>query len=136
MGLPHPCVPTSSRRQSYAQNGRFVTYLLRRLTNRHLSQQSYCGPYNNTRAAPDQMVQGGPDRTGPNGGCSAAARAGSAHAEVQLGYLRETEAPAPSRDSLALSAASLVTFSRTALGADSTRSLASFRPRLVRARTS
>ena len=38
--------------------------------------------------------------------------------------------------SLALSAAALSTFSRTGLGAPSTRSLASLRPRLVSARTS
>ena len=36
--------------------------MVRRLTNRHFSQQSYCGPYNKDKAAPDQMVQGGPDR--------------------------------------------------------------------------
>ena len=52
------------------------------------------------------------------------------------GHLTVTVAPAPSRAALAFSAASLSTFSRTALGAPSTRSLASFRPRLVRARTS
>src|SRR5262249_21405261 len=51
-------------------------------------------------------------------------------------YLTETVAPAASRASLALSAASLLAFSRTGLGVLSTRSLASFRPRLVRARTS
>src|SRR5215470_7732693 len=52
------------------------------------------------------------------------------------GYLTVTVAPAPSRAALALSALSLLTFSRTVLGAPSTRSLASFRPRLVRLRTS
>src|SRR5699024_6746872 len=46
------------------------------------------------------------------------------------------EAPAPSRASLALSAVSLLTLSSRAFGALSTRSLASFRPRLVRPRTS
>src|SRR5690625_4893768 len=51
-------------------------------------------------------------------------------------YLRETVAPAPSRASFALSASSLDAPSRTALGAPSARSLASFSPRLVRARTS
>src|SRR5690606_14301524 len=51
-------------------------------------------------------------------------------------YLSSTVAPAPSRASLALSASSLDTPSSTALGADSTRSLASLRPRLVRPRTS
>ena len=53
-----------------------------------------------------------------------------------LDYLTVTVAPAPSSAAFALSAASLLTFSRTGLGAPSTRSLASFRPRLVSARTS
>src|SRR5262245_55154265 len=47
-----------------------------------------------------------------------------------------TDAPAPSSCALAFSAASLLAFSRTGFGAPSTRSLASFRPRLVSARTS
>ena len=51
-------------------------------------------------------------------------------------YLTSTLAPAASSWALAFSASSLETFSRTALGAPSTRSLASFRPRLVRDRTS
>src|ERR1700722_4997639 len=51
-------------------------------------------------------------------------------------YLTVTVAPAPSRAARALSALSLLTFSSTVLGAPSTRSLASFRPRLVRLRTS
>src|SRR5580658_1709136 len=51
-------------------------------------------------------------------------------------YLTVTLAPAPSRAARALSALSLLTFSSTSLGAPSTRSLASFRPRLVRLRTS
>src|SRR5699024_6083698 len=51
-------------------------------------------------------------------------------------HLSVTVAPAPSRASLALSAASLSTPSTTGLGAPSTRSLASFRPRLVSPRTS
>src|SRR5260370_18389012 len=51
-------------------------------------------------------------------------------------YLTVTVAPAPSRAVRALSALSLLTFSSTVLGAPSTRSLASFRPRLVRLRTS
>ncbi len=51
-------------------------------------------------------------------------------------YLTVTLAPAASRASLAFSAASLATFSRMALGALSTRSLASLRPRLVSERTS
>src|SRR6266545_4863780 len=45
-----------------------------------------------------------------------------------LPYLRVTVAPAPSSCSLAFSAASLVTFSRTLFGAPSTRSLASPAP--------
>src|SRR5690349_7446702 len=52
------------------------------------------------------------------------------------GYLTVTVAPAPSRAAFALSALSLLTFSSTVLGAPSTRSLASLRPRLVRLRTS
>src|SRR5690606_27092814 len=51
-------------------------------------------------------------------------------------YLTVTVAPAFSRASLALSAASLLTFSSSGFGAPSTRSLASLRPRLVSARTS
>src|SRR5258708_27777903 len=51
-------------------------------------------------------------------------------------YLTVTVAPAPSRAALALSAASLLTRSSTGLGAPSTRSLASLRPRLVRVLTS
>src|SRR5665647_341226 len=54
----------------------------------------------------------------------------------ELTHLRVTVAPAPSRAALAFSATSLATFSRTTFGAPSTTSLASFRPRLVRARTS
>src|SRR5919112_924623 len=52
---------------------------------------------------------------------------------VGLDYLRLTDAPAPSSWPFALSAVSLLTFSSTAFGAPSTRSLASFRPRLVSA---
>src|SRR6185437_5511298 len=51
-------------------------------------------------------------------------------------YLTVTDAPAPSRAARALSAVSLLTRSRSGLGAESTRSLASLRPRLVRVRTS
>ena len=51
-------------------------------------------------------------------------------------HLRVTVAPAASRASLAFSASSFLAFSRTGFGALSTRSLASFRPRLVRPRTS
>src|SRR3954471_4789430 len=51
-------------------------------------------------------------------------------------HLMLTVAPAPSRAAFALSAASLLTFSRTGLGAPSTRSLASLRPSDVSARTS
>jgi len=51
-------------------------------------------------------------------------------------YLSSIEAPAASRVSLAFSASSLEAPSRTALGAPSTRSLASFSPRFVSARTS
>src|SRR5207253_6978141 len=64
-----------------------------------------------------------------------------ARAERGLGgagvlYLTLTVAPAPSRAALALSAASLLTFSRTGFGAPSTRSLASLRPSDVSPRTS
>ena len=50
-------------------------------------------------------------------------------------YLTVTFAPAASREAFAFSAASLVPFSMTAFGAPSTRSLASFSPRLVSSRT-
>src|SRR5579884_20627 len=53
-----------------------------------------------------------------------------------LDYLSSTLAPASSSWALAFSASSLDTRSSTGLGAPSTRSLASLRPRLVRARTS
>jgi large subunit ribosomal protein L7/L12 len=45
------------------------------------------------------------------------------------GYLSSTVAPAPSSCAFAFSASSFEAFSRTGLGAPSTRSLASFRPR-------
>ena len=54
------------------------------------------------------------------------------HAAGDVRHLRVTVAPAPSSASLALSAVSLLTFSRIALGAASTSSLASFRPSEVR----
>ncbi len=53
---------------------------------------------------------------------------GGFSAEMQY-YLTVTEAPAASSLPLASSAASLVTFSSSGLGAPSTRSLASLRPR-------
>ncbi len=53
-----------------------------------------------------------------------------------LSYLTVTFAPAASRASFAFSATSFLTFSSTGFGAPSTRSLASFKPRLVRVRTS
>src|ERR1019366_576083 len=53
-----------------------------------------------------------------------------------LAYLSSTEAPASSSLALAFSASSLETFSSTGFGAPSTRSFASFRPRLVSERTS
>src|SRR4051812_7639897 len=56
-------------------------------------------------------------------------------AEAAGDHLTSTEAPASVSLVLAASAASLVAFSRTGLGAPSTRSLASFRPRLVSSRT-
>ena len=58
-------------------------------------------------------------------------RAGGDRRRTPRCYLTVTVAPAPSRAAFAFSAASLVTFSRTVFGAPSTRSLASFRPRLV-----
>ena len=54
----------------------------------------------------------------------------------EVDYLRVTDAPAASSCSLAFSASSLETPSSRVLGAPSTRSFASFRPREVRARTS
>src|SRR5580658_5514574 len=50
-------------------------------------------------------------------------------------YLTSTEAPASTNFFLIVSASSLVTPSFTVLGAPSTRSLASFKPRLVTSRT-
>jgi len=50
-------------------------------------------------------------------------------------YLISTPAPASSSLAFALAASSLLTFSRTAFGALSTRSFASFKPRLVSSRT-
>src|SRR5438445_3729005 len=56
--------------------------------------------------------------------------------DLRRTYLTSTVAPAASSFSLAASACSLGTRSITGLGALSTRSLASFRPRLVKALTS
>lgn len=84
----------------------------------------------------------------PSWCCSAVNRAESGHPvgmalrvfRSQLAppvrYLTETVAPAASSASFAFSAASLATFSRIGFGALSTRSFASFSPRLVRLRTS
>ncbi|KMU17490.1 50S ribosomal protein L7/L12 [Salmonella enterica subsp. enterica serovar Heidelberg str. CFSAN002058] len=52
-----------------------------------------------------------------------------------MAYLTSTSAPASSRDFFSASASSLLTPSFRAAGADSTRSLASFRPRPVAPRT-
>jgi len=82
-----------------------------------------CGMPARTSSTPTQLGDSAPPR---------AAAAG----RWLAGYFTVTEAPAPSSTALALSAASLLTFSSTAFGAPSTRSLASFRPRLVSARTS
>ena len=65
-------------------------------------------------------------------GASQQLRAGAGPARS---YLRETAAPAASSFSLAASASSFLAPSRTALGADSTRVLASLRPREVSSRT-
>src|SRR6266480_4854735 len=65
-----------------------------------------------------------------------APRSLAAYKPPRWGYFSTTLPPAASSFSLAFSAASFVTFSRTGLGALSTRSLASLRPRDVRARTS
>src|SRR3954471_17507223 len=62
--------------------------------------------------------------------------AAGTRAPTARGHLTLTVAPAPSRAALALSAASLLTFSRTGFGAPSTRSLASLRPSDMSARTS
>src|SRR5690606_33804496 len=74
-------------------------------------------------------------RVAAHGGGACPAELVSASGE-RVGHLRVTVAPAPSSASLALSAVALSTFSTTAFGAASTSSLASFRPREVRARTS
>src|SRR3954470_6488092 len=65
-----------------------------------------------------------------------AAAGGASGSSAALDHLTVTVAPAPSSASLALSAAALSTPSRIGFGAASTRSLASFRPREVSARTS
>jgi hypothetical protein len=81
-----------------------------------------------------------PDRAGRRRGGTRCGRARECGRPAPAGaagyYLTVTVAPAASRAALAFSAASLATFSRTGLGAPSTRSLASLRPRLVRLRTS
>src|SRR5690606_15217480 len=74
-------------------------------------------------------------RVAAHGGGACPAELVSASGE-RVGHLRVTVAPAPSSASLALSAVALSTPSRIAFGAPSTSSLASFRPREVRARTS
>src|SRR4051794_37091823 len=79
----------------------------------------------------------GPGPSGARaGGRRGPARGGGGVGGAGVLYLTVTVAPAPSRAALALSAASLATFSRTGFGALSTRSLASLRPSEVRPRTS
>ena len=90
----------------------------------YVKRRPACGMPARTSSAPTQL------------GDSAPPRAAAAAGRWLAGYFTVTEAPAPSSTALALSAASLLTFSSTAFGAPSTRSLASFRPRLVSARTS
>src|SRR4030065_62325 len=57
------------------------------------------------------------------------------HLEATRRYLSSTLAPAASSSFFIFSASALFTPSFTVAGADSTRSLASFRPRLITART-
>src|ERR1700753_268929 len=84
------------------------------------------------RSGASQRARAAPAPCGPARRCGP----GRVLRGAAVSYLTVTVAPAPSRAALALSAASLLTFSRTSLGAPSTRSLASFSPRLVRVRTS
>ena len=91
------------------------------------------------RSAPRIVKAGVPDDG--TGGCGPRGphppvRGGARAPRGDPAHLRVTVAPAPSSCSLAFSAAALSTFSRTGLGAPSTRSLASLRPREVSARTS
>src|SRR5262245_15795635 len=72
----------------------------------------------------------------PRGGCPFFVLTRGGSLRRRECYLTETVAPADSRASLALSAVSLLAASMTGFGALSTSSLASFRPRLVRLRTS
>src|SRR3954452_732955 len=81
---------------------------------------------------PRSTPPGTPERGTARDGARAV-RTFSGHAAGN--YLTSTVAPASASLVLAASAASLVAFSRTGLGAPSTRSLASFRPRLVSSRT-
>src|SRR5262245_30777298 len=67
------------------------------------------------------------------GGCREPAT--TARTSVYRNYLSVTFAPSASSFALALSAASLLAFSRTGFGAASTRSFASFRPSPVSSRT-
>src|SRR5712691_1507648 len=92
-----------------------------------------CCPGHAARAGPD-VTRPGPRRH--RGGARPGSRSALSRLAQPSGYLTVTLAPAPSRAARALSALSLLTFSSTVLGAPSTRSLASFRPRLVRLRTS
>src|SRR5215470_11907528 len=78
----------------------------------------------------------GHDETRARGDAEPGSRSAFRRLAQPSGYLTVTVAPAPSRAARALSALSLLTFSSTVLGAPSTRSLASLRPRLVRLRTS
>ncbi len=78
-----------------------------------------------------------PGRSGPHAAHRArrVRRRGSAGESPAGTYLTVTAAPAASSSSLAVSASSLVTPSRTAFGAPSTTSLASLRPSVVSSRT-
>src|SRR5690606_22594513 len=83
-----------------------------------------------SRQAPFRLTEagrGGPRAAGP-GDPAPRARAGDA-------YFSSTTAPCSSRRFLISSASALVAPSFTVLGAPSTRSLASLRPRLVISRT-
>src|SRR5947207_9168416 len=94
-----------------------------------LCSGGYDDPLGGSRAAPGKSrVSTGPAATDAGGGRRLPSRLTS--------YLSSTLAPAPSSCALAFSASSLEAFSSTGFGADSTRSLASLSPRLVRLRTS
>ena len=104
--------------------------------------RSGCAERGRPGSRPGQAQRGeqAPRRRGsasrPDAGAGPKPRIRVWSAALPRSYLSSTVAPAPSSCAFAFSASSFATFSSTGFGALSTRSLASFSPRLVSVRTS